>query len=143
MEVGSRSESLELTGEKLVAEKRLQQVVHRSRGHAEMRRQTAVESMGDLVEIIADAPQLGEQCGIHAMKDGLGYLERSLGAQDQYLAIGGEREADLRRSDREACVILVRHADIDLAVASLRDPRRCSRHCAPLKSWVRGAGTAT
>lgn len=132
-----------MTGEELVAKEGLQEIVQGPRGHAEMRRQPAVEGMRDLVEVVADAPQLDEQRGVDRMTDRLHDFDASPRAHDEPLAIGGERQTDLGRGHRQSRVIVVRHADIDLAVASLRTSRRCLRHRTPLKSWVRGAGTAT
>lgn len=128
-----------MTGEELVAEERLQEIVQGPRRHAEMRRQSAVEGVRDLVEVVADAPQLDEQHGVDRMTDRLHDFDASPWANDEPLAIGGERQTDLRRGHGQSRVIVVRHADVDLAVASLRTSRRCLRHRTPLKGWVRGA----
>lgn len=132
-----------MTGEKLVAEEGLQEIAQGPRRHAEMRRQSAVEGVGDLVEVVADPPQLDEQHGVDRMTDRLHDFDASPWAYDEPLAIGSERQTDLRRGHHQSRVIVVRHADVDLAVASLRTSRRCLRHRTPLKCWVRGAGTAT
>lgn len=132
-----------MTGEELVAEEGLQEIVQGPCRHAEMRRQPAVEGVGDLVEVVADAPQLDEQHGVDRVTDRLHDFDASPRAHDERLAISGERETDLRRGHGQSRVILIRHADVDLAVASLRTSRRCLRHRTPLKCWVRGAGTAT
>lgn len=121
----------------------MQKVVHRAGRHAEMRRQPAVECVGHLIEVVADPPQFREQRGIQAMKNGLGHLDLDPFGEETSLAVGGDLESELQGGDRQPLVIRVAHADVDLTVATLRVSRRYSRHVTPLKSWVRGAGTAS
>lgn len=73
----------------------MQKVVERARRHAEMRRQPAIERMGHLIEVVADAPQFGEQRGIESLHDqSRGFR---LATQESHLAIDGEFERRLLR----------------------------------------------
>lgn len=121
----------------------MQKVVHRAGRHTKMRRQPDVECMCDLIEVVADAPQFGEQGRVDPVDGGLGDFDGDAAAQDATLAIGGDLESELQGGDRQPLVIRVAHADVDLTVAALRISRRYSRHVTPLKSWVRGAGSAS
>ena len=121
----------------------MQKVVERARCHAEMWRQPAVECMRYLIEVVADAPQFREQRGVDPVDGGLSDFDGDAAAQDAPLAISGDLESELQGGDRQPLVIRVAHADVDLTVAALRISRRNSRHVTPLKSWVRGAGSAS
>lgn len=73
----------------------MQKVVERAGRHPEMRRQPAVEGVGHLVEVVADAPQFGEQRGIDPVDGRLGYFDRDATAQNSSLAIGSDLETEL------------------------------------------------
>ena len=121
----------------------MQKVVERAGRHPEMRRQPAVEGVGHLVEVVANPPQFGEQRGVHPVDGRLGDFDGDAAAQNSSLAVGCDLETELYGGDRQPLVVRVAYADIDLTVAALRISRRYSRHVTPLKSWVRGAGTAS
>lgn len=62
-----RSEGFDATGKKLVAEKSVQEFGERARCKHDVGRQTTIECMRHLIEVVADPPQFGEEGWVHLL----------------------------------------------------------------------------
>ena len=113
-------------GDELVLDDRLEQLVEVLDGHAHVRRQQAVGGVGELVDVVADAAELGEQrrmqYGVVRGDD----LELAL--RDQALAQTRHREARRSGLHSQTGVSLFGHADQYLAGPGSRRVRTRSRH---------------
>ena len=81
-------------------------------GHHQVGRQVAVHGMSDLVDVVADAPQLGEQRGVHQFVGWLG-TRLDLPVQHQSFAKSRNGKRQLARHRSLERVIILRHADAD------------------------------
>jgi hypothetical protein len=88
MEMSPRPEGFYTTVEKIVTKEGLQHRIERLRCELYMRRQVRIDGMRDLVHVIANPAQLGEEGGLHPMeRDG---RRREAPFQRDRLAIRGE-----------------------------------------------------
>lgn len=83
-----------------------------------MGRQTGVDRVRHLIEVVADPPQFGEQHRLHPMDGRLCDLD--LGIEQQDFAVSGQLHAGAEGIAREPRVVIVRYADVDLPVTLLR-----------------------
>ncbi len=104
--------------EKIIAKECTQQVIHGPCCEFDMGRQPRIDGMCNLVDVVSDAPQLGEQRRIDPV-EGRG-CDLHLPLEDKPLAVGSDLQTRAHRFDLKACVRFIRHADVDLAVTSLR-----------------------
>lgn len=70
-----RSEGFDTAGKKLVAEKSVHELGERARRKHDVGRQTAIECMRHLIEVVADPPQFGEEGRVHLLKRRLSNLD--------------------------------------------------------------------
>ena len=83
--------------------------------------------MSDLVDVVADATQLREQCRVHGAVGGLS-AHIDLALQHQPLAETGDRQTQVPRLRRLQRIVVVGHANADHAAARSAFVRPSSRH---------------
>lgn len=85
--------------------------------------------MRNLIDVVADPPQLGEQCRLHTMECGLGDLDLAIEHDGQAIA----RQLHTRTTGfvGQARVLVIRYTDVDLPVTLLRRVRCRAGHFTP------------
>lgn len=138
-----RSEGFDAAGKKLVAEKSVQELGERARCKHHIGGQAAIECMRHLIEVVADPPQFGEEGRVDLVQRCLGDFDLAVRAQDAQLAERRQLHVGTLRGKRQPSVFGIRHADIDLSIASLFQlARHWSRVSSQSRSRVRGTACA-
>lgn len=129
--------------DEFIRQKLREELLRGAPGERGVGRQVAVQRMGDLVDVVADAAQLREQRRVHGAIGG----ERAridLAVQHQPLAHAGDGKPKLLRLRSLQRVVLIRHADADHPAARCLRVCSSSRHVVmPHQGWVRVAWCAT
>lgn len=85
--------------------------------------------MRNLIDVVADPPQLGEQCRLHTMECRLGDFDLAIEHDGQ--AIARQLHARTTGFGGQARVLVIRYADVDLPVTLLRRVRCRAGHFTP------------
>lgn len=93
----------------------MQQAVERPGCKFDMGRQPRVDGMGDLVQVVADATQLGKDGWVEPM-DGR-CRDLKLASEDQVFAVGRQLQIESERLRRQTGMIVIRYAHVDLSAA--------------------------
>ena len=114
-----RSEGFDAAGKKLVAEKSVQELGERARCKHDVGRQTAIECMRHLIEVVADPPQFSEEGRVDLVQRCLRDFDLAVRTQDAQLAERRQFHVGALSGERQSSMIGIRHTDVDLSVASL------------------------
>lgn len=138
-----RSEGFDAAGKKLVAEKSVQELGERARCKHDVGRQTAIECMRHLIEVVADPPQFSEEGRVDLVQRCLRDFDLAVRTQDAQLAERRQLHVGALSGEQQSGMIGIRHTDVDLSVASLFQLARHRLRVSPQsRSWVRGTACA-
>lgn len=119
----------------------MQKVVQGLRGISRMGWQTCVDGVGNLIEVVADPPQLCEQRRVDPVDGDLRDFDFAF--EDHALTESCKLEFGAARIRKQARVRLIRNAEVDLPLTLLRRVRVGAGHVSPHQAWVRGVGTTS
>ena len=137
----SRPLAQRLLRSQFLASEQLQKVERRAPCELDIGRQVAVECVGDLVGVVADASQLCKVCGVHRPVSG---CRNSLDFALRHQTLAQTRHGQTRfaRVDGTPKVLVRREPNENLLGARVAVVGRSPGHRMTHQGWVRDAGTA-
>ena len=118
----------------------MQHAVQRLGREQHVRGQSGICCVRNLIDVVADPPQLGEQCWLHPLNGRAGNLDLSI--QHHVQEVAAELHASSPCGGYETRMLVIRYTDVDLPMTLLRRVRLRAGHVTPHQVWVRGAHCA-